>query len=250
MLQQTSVARVRGHWSSFLTRFPTPASCADAPLADVLVAWQGLGYPRRAKALHDTARTVCEEFGGVVPRDVADLRRLPGVGEYTASAVASFAYGEPVAILDTNVGRVLARALANRTLSRREARELADDLRPRTDVASFNQAMLDLGAQFCRATPRCETCPMARNCVWHRDGGPDPAPRSAGVSRAQAPYAGSDRELRGRVLRFLSDGPRSDEHIAELCRDLSDDRRRRVVSGLVNDGLVARGVGHYALAER
>lgn len=109
MLQQTQTSRVIEPWTKFLERFPTPRSCADVALAEVLGAWRGLGYHRRAKALHDTARVLRDEFDGVVPRTVKELRTLPGVGEYTAAAVASFAYGEHVAVLDTNVGRVLAR---------------------------------------------------------------------------------------------------------------------------------------------
>jgi len=127
---------------------------------------------------------------------VADLRRLPGVGEYTANAVASFAFGECVAVVDTNVGRVLARAVANRTLSVRDARVVANELLPRSNAAAFNQALLDLGAQFCTSTPRCDPCPMARVCRWHVEGGPDPAPRSAGVSRPQSKFQGSDRQAR------------------------------------------------------
>src|SRR5271155_3499156 len=116
MLQQTSTSRVKEPWERFLALFPTPAACADAALSDVLVAWSGLGYPRRAKALHDAARIIRNAFGGVVPDTVDDLVRLPGVGASTARAVATFAFAKPVAVLDTNVGRVLARAVANAPL--------------------------------------------------------------------------------------------------------------------------------------
>lgn len=247
MLQQTSTARVIVPWARFMEQFPTPQSCADAPLAQVLVAWSGLGYPRRAKALHDAARTITEEFAGAVPTEIEELRRLAGVGEYTANAVASFAYGRRVAVLDTNVGRVLARAVANDTLRMNAARELARALLPRRDVASFNQAMLDLGAQFCRATPRCAECPLATSCAWRQHGGPDPAPASAGVSRPQAAFVGSDRQLRGRVLRELHEGPRATTH---LVRELGGDRDRAesVLASLVRDGLITKVARGYCLS--
>jgi A/G-specific adenine glycosylase len=247
MLQQTSTARVVVPWTRFMERFPTADACAQAPLAEVLVAWSGLGFPRRAKALHDAARLIVDEFSGVVPGEVEELRRLPGVGEYTANAVASFAHGRPVAVLDTNVGRVLARAVANDTLAMRAARELAQELLPRSDAARFNQAMLDLGAQFCRATPRCGECPLASSCAWRREGGSDPAPRSAAVSRPQAPYGGSDRQLRGRVLRELHDGPRSRTYLVKTL-GVEGARARSVLAGLVGDGLIARVGRSYCLS--
>jgi A/G-specific adenine glycosylase len=238
MLQQTQTSRVIGPWSRFMDTYPTPGVCADASLADVLRLWNGLGYHRRAKALHDAARMIRDEFDGVVPDGVQDLRRLPGVGEYTANAVASFAFGRRVAVVDTNVGRVLARALENRTLSRAEARSAANELLPRTNAAGFNQSLLDLGAQFCTSTPRCLECPVARVCKWHREGGADPAPRSAGVSRAQSRFAGSDRQARGRVVAALRERPRSVQHLRR-CVDVTDPRRGDVlIAGLVNDGLI------------
>ena len=185
MLQQTQTSRVIEPWRRFVAAFPTASACADASLADVLRLWEGLGYHRRAKALHEAARLIRDEFGGVVPSEVPALRSLPGVGEYTAHAVASFSFGRPVAVLDTNVGRVLARAVENRTLSAREARGVAHALLPRRDVASFNQSMLDLGAQFCRSSPRCDDCPVARVCRWRLEGGADPAPR---VSYMRLPH--------------------------------------------------------------
>lgn len=240
MLQQTQTSRVEGPWRGFLDAFATPKDCADATLASVLRLWSGLGYHRRAKALHDTARMIRDEFGGVVPSEVDELRRLPGVGEYTAHAIASFAYARPVAVLDTNVGRILARALENRTLRPREARDCAQALLPRRGGAAFNQAMLDLGAQFCRSTPRCDVCPVERVCRWRREGGPDPAPRSAAVSRPQSPFHGSDRQVRGRVLAALRTQSLSTTQLVARLDDVARDRIEQVLATLLHDGLVAR----------
>jgi A/G-specific adenine glycosylase len=240
MLQQTQTSRVIGPWTRFLEAFPTPSSCADASLSDVLRLWSGLGYHRRAKALHDAAIIIRDDFGGVVPSHVSDLRRLPGVGEYTANAVGSFAFGHRVAVIDTNVGRVLARAVANRTLRVAEARGEAKVLLPRVDVASFNQAMLDLGAQYCTSSPRCDVCPVAHVCKWHLEGGPDPAPRSAGVSRPQPTFEGSDRQARGRILAVLREGPRAMRQLLGAMGSVDPTRGVTLVDELVADGLVER----------
>jgi A/G-specific adenine glycosylase len=248
MLQQTQTSRVVEPWRRFLELFPTPSRCADAPLSAVLTAWTGLGYPRRAKALHGAARVIRDDFDGNVPSDVASLRQLPGVGEYTAHAVASFAFHRPVAVLDTNVGRVLARALENRTLGHNEARSRAAQLMPARNSARFNQAMLDLGAQFCRAEPRCDACPVRAHCAWRREGGNDPAPQSAAVSRTQTTFAGSNRQLRGLVLRALTEKPHTVRQLARVVCDVPSSRRRDVLDSLVRDGLITRQGVTYSLA--
>ena len=249
MLQQTQTVRVVIPWERFLSVFPTPVACADAPLSRVLSLWAGLGYHRRAKALHEATRRIRDEFGGRVPADVALLRTLPGVGDYTANAVASFAFGLPVAVLDTNVGRVLARAAANRRLTRLEARDIAQKLLPRTEVAAFNQAMIDLGSQFCRAAPLCAQCPVARVCRWRVEGGSDPAPASAAVSRPQPPFEGSDRQARGRILGAVRQGPQPLEHLATLVGDSSRTRLPTLLAALVRDGLIERQGSVVRLAE-
>jgi A/G-specific adenine glycosylase len=249
MLQQTSTSRVLDPWRRFMERFPTPSSCAAASLADVLAVWRGLGYPRRAKALHETARILRDEYHDVVPSDVETLRQLPGVGDYTSAAVASFAYGEAVAVLDTNVGRVLSRAIANRRLRPSEARTLAHELLPRVNAAAFNQSMLDLGAQFCRATPRCEVCPLAKHCRWRQEGGEDPAPLSAAVSRRQSPFEGSNRQLRGRVLSALVDRPHTRHDLSTVLIDIESSRADEVLAGLLKDGLIARRSKVYSLPD-
>jgi A/G-specific adenine glycosylase len=240
MLQQTQTSRVIGPWTTFIASFPSPRSCADAPLSTVLRLWSGLGYHRRAKALHDAAKVIRDEFDGTVPRAVVDLRRLPGVGEYTANAVASFAFGDGVAVVDTNVGRVLARAIANRTLGLVEARTLANELLPRSNGSSFNQSMLDLGAQFCTSAPKCASCPVARVCAWNIEGGPDPAPRSAAVSRPQSKFQGSERQARGRLLAALRERPRTMRHLVACVEGADVERGATLVAGLIADGLVER----------
>lgn len=237
MLQQTSTSRVLGPWRAFLTAYPTPSDLAAAPLDEVLARWRGLGYPRRARALREAAILMRDSHGGRVPRDRDDLLALPGVGEYTANAVASFAFAEPVTVLDTNVGRVLARAVANSPLTRAAARALGDEVRAAQPSAAFNQSLLDLGAQFCRATPRCENCPVAAACRWRREGGPDPAPTSAAVSRPQAAYAGSDRQLRGRILARLESRPSPTQFAAHFA-DVEPVRLEAALCSLARDGLV------------
>lgn len=249
MLQQTSTARVVAPWANFLERFATPTDCANATLADVLRAWQGLGYPRRARDLHRASRRVRDHFAGSVPAGVDELRSLPGVGPYTAAAVASFAFGQREAVLDTNVGRVLARAVSNSPLTATQARSLATRLLPTNDAPAFNQAMIDLGATYCRATPKCAACPVSRVCRWNVDGGADPAPRSAAVSRSQASFAGSDRQIRGRVIAELGRAPRDVDALAERLADVDARRLEAVVQGLVDDGLVKRTARRVALSD-
>ncbi len=248
MLQQTQTSRVVEPWRQFIQRFPTARVCADASLAEVLTAWRGLGYNRRAKSLRAAAIVIRDDFDGDVPSDVEHLLTLPGVGEYTANAVASFAFGASVAVLDTNVGRVLARAVANRRLRPSEARVLAAEVLPSRHVASFNQAMIDLGAQFCRSSPRCDVCPLRRVCAWQRDGGDDPAIRSAGVSQPQSTFIGSNRQLRGQVLNALRDGSKSLRELDTTFHEVASERRDAVLESLVNDGLIVVDRRRYTLA--
>lgn len=249
MLQQTQTSRVVGPWERFLRRFPTPTACADASLADVLRLWDGLGYHRRAKALHAAAKMIRGQFNGEVPSSVPDLLRLPGVGDYTAHAVASFAFHQRVAVLDTNVGRVVARAVANRTLRAVEAKATARALLPRGDVAAFNQSMLDLGAQFCKSSPLCVECPVARHCRWRRDGGADPAPKSAGVSRPQPVFVGSNRQLRGKILAALRHSSRTERQLATMLDGAEPGRLDEVLDSLLRDGLIERKRSSFQLAQ-
>jgi A/G-specific adenine glycosylase len=230
MLQQTQTRRVIPKWQEFCAVFPTPAACAGAALADVLRTWHGLGYPRRARDLRDAAARIVTDHDGSVPAELAALLALPGVGPYTARAVLAFAFEHDVAVVETNIARVLARVAGERLTARR-VQDLADSLVPTGEGWAWNQVMMDVGATVCRPAPRCADCPVARRCRWHRAGHPhpDPATGSAGVSARQAPYEGSDRQARGRVLGRLAHGPAP-----------AGEFPPRIVAGLVADRLVVR----------
>jgi len=254
MLQQTQVARVLERFGPFLARFPDPAAMAAAPLADVLDAWAGLGYYRRARDLHRTAVAIVGQHAGRVPDELAALLALPGVGAYTARAVLVFAHERDHGVVDTNVARVLARAFRGEPLTAARVQLLADALVPAGAAWLHNQAMLDLGATVCTArAPRCDVCPLARGCAW-RAAGPvaDPARSTAGTSRPQAPFAGSDRQGRGRLLSALRgpDAAGVDASALDAVTGFADaDRSRRVADGLVADGL-ARWAGDVLEAPR
>jgi A/G-specific adenine glycosylase len=242
MLQQTQVVRVVPRFEVFLSRFPTPRACAAAAVGDVVRAWAGLGYNRRAVNLHAAARVCVERHRGRVPEDLAGLLALPGVGPYTARAVLAFATGRDHGVLDTNAARVLAR-LGGRRLGAAEAQARADDLVPPGRSWEWNQAVLDLGATAClKRAPRCPACPLASWCAWDRAGHPDPDPAtgSAGASGLQPAFAGSDRQGRGRLVAALRRAPVSQADLAAVAGWPADpDRAERVARSLVADGLAA-----------
>lgn len=240
MLQQTQVARVVPRYEAFLDRWPTPAACAAAPVAEVLRAWQGLGYNRRAVNLHRAAQVVAEAHGGVLPGDLDGLLALPGVGPYTARAVLAFAHEADVGVLDTNAARVLARRVGRR-LAPAEAQAAADAAVPEGQGWAWNQAVLDLGAGTCTARrPRCGGCPVTTGCAWHAAGcrEPDPARGSAGTSGPQGAFEGSDRQGRGRLVDALRAGPVGRDQVAQAAGWPTDpSRAARVAERLVADGL-------------
>jgi A/G-specific adenine glycosylase len=250
MLQQTQVARVVPRYQAFLASYPDPARCAAAPVGDVVRAWQGLGYNRRAVNLHRCAAVVVDRHEGVVPDRLEDLLALPGIGPYTARAVLAFAYERDVAVVDTNVGRVLAR-LAGRPLARNEVQAAADDAVPAGQGWAWNQGLLDLGATVCTArAPACERCPVSGWCAWGRSGtaGPDPAVGSAGVSGGQSRFEGSDRQGRGRLVDALRTGPVSRRELATVMGWPDDpERAERVAGTLVVDGLARWHRGRLVL---
>lgn len=239
MLQQTQVRRVIPKWSGFLDLFPTPEACAAVPLGEVLREWQGLGYPRRARNLHATATEVTRL--GSFPSTLEGLLALPGVGSYTARAVLAFAFEADAAVVDTNIARVLARVEGAR-LTAKQAQHLADEWLPVGQSWEWNQCLMDLGAVVCRPRPECDVCPLRRRCSW-RGIGPDPAEGSAGVSRPQARFEGSDRQARGRLLRAVAAAPVPRAHSARAMV-VTEERGERLVDALVSEGLLVddRGV--------
>jgi A/G-specific adenine glycosylase len=248
MLQQTQVPRVVPRYEAFLARFPTPAATATAPVADVVRAWAGLGYNRRAVNLHRAASEVVRRHGGALPRTLAELVALPGVGPYTARAVLAFAFEADVGVVEVNSARVLARAAAGRPLGAAEAQALADALVPSGQGWAWNQAMLDLGATVCTKTsPGCASCPVRPCCAW-AGSGPDPAVGSAGCGSRQSTFAGSDRQGRGRVVDALRRGPVALAALAEVAGWPGEpERARRVAAGLVADGLAVVADDELAL---
>lgn len=251
MLQQTPVSRVLSIWPAWVRRWPTPSATAAASAADVLRAWGKLGYPRRALRLHECAAVIARDHGDAVPDDVDTLLRLPGVGGYTARAVACFAFGQRVPVVDTNVRRVMARAVHGRADggAPSAARDHADVLAllPNSQAAQvFSVALMELGATVCTArAPRCGLCPVDR-CAW-RDAG---YPPSDGPPRRVQSYAGTDRQVRGRLLDVLraAEFPvtRAELDVAWLTDTA---QRDRALESLLADGLVTRTVGgRFALA--
>jgi len=241
MLQQTPVARVLPAYERWIARWPTPAALAAATAGDAVRAWDRLGYPRRALRLHAAATTIVVRHSGEVPADYAQLRALPGIGDYTAAAVAAFAFRQRHAVLDTNVRRVLARAVsglaepssAPTMAERRAASELLPDDGER--AATFGVALMELGALICRArVPQCARCPVAHRCAWRQAG----YPPSALPLRPGQRYEGTDRQARGAVLAILRAQP-GPARLAQLRSAWPDAvQLDRALDGLVADGLV------------
>jgi A/G-specific adenine glycosylase len=239
MLQQTQADRVIGHYAAFLDAFPTPLDCARAQPGDVVRLWSGLGYNRRALNLHRAATVVAETHGGMVPRDAVALRALPGVGAYTSRAVLSFAFEDDVAVVDTNVVRVLARSVAGAGVTVGQAQALADRVLPAGQSWAFNQAMFDVGATVCTASrPKCGACPLRHLCRWKRAGLSEPDPWRASPSvRPQSPFTGSDRQGRGRLVDALRQGAVAPDMVASACGWPDDPvRAERITASLVLEG--------------
>ncbi|PPF84845.1 hypothetical protein C5E07_04885 [Pseudoclavibacter sp. RFBJ3] len=247
MLQQTQAARVEPKWLDFMERWPTPGAMAEASEAEVLRFWDRLGYPRRALWLLACARAITAEHAGMVPSTRDALLALPGVGPYTASAVMSFAHGVPEPVVDTNVRRVLSRAFLGEETpwgpsAVRDAAEMLAVSPSETQAANlWNAASMELGALVCTAKrPNCEVCPIVATCAWFAAG----RPPSSAVKKRQAKFAGSDREMRGLVLRELRAIPGGVE--IEFLRShlapggLDEARFERAISSLQNDGLIVR----------
>jgi A/G-specific adenine glycosylase len=239
MLQQTPVSRVQPVFVIWMQRWPTPAALAADPPGEAVRVWGRLGYPRRALRLHAAATAIVERHGGEVPSDRADLLALPGVGEYTASAVASFAFGARHPVLETNVRRVFARLVKGQAFPPNSVttaeRELAASLMPAQDAHRWAAATMELGATVCTArAPRCGICPVARHCEWRAEGYPD----HAGPPRRGQAWAGTDRQVRGRLMAVLreAEGAVPKAHLDATWDD--EMQRERCLDALVADGLV------------
>lgn len=236
MLQQTPVVRVLPVWEEWMRRWPTPADLAAEPPGEAVRHWGRLGYPRRALRLHACAKAITIEHGGEVPSDHATLLALPGIGEYTAAAVASFAFGGSHPVLDTNVRRVLGRTVRAEeyppTATTAAERRLAHDLLPLVGAPVWGVAVMELGALVCTArSPQCERCPVQAQCAWRLAGKP------RGQARKGQTYDGTDRQCRGRLLAVLraAHGP-----VPKTALDAAWDepvQRERALDGLITDGL-------------
>ncbi|MCI6573820.1 MAG: A/G-specific adenine glycosylase [Actinomycetaceae bacterium] len=242
MSQQTPVARVVPTWLTWMHRWPTPPAMARASAAEVLIAWDRLGYPRRALRLLECARILTEHHSGKLPKDRNALLALPGIGEYTADALLAFAFHAYSVVLDTNIRRVLARwhgdAFPTAHLTKAE-RERATIFVPKEgkDAARWNQAVMELGAIVCTATsPQCQNCPVAELCGWKLDGYPRPATTA---SAAPQKFAGTQREARGKIMAVLRAEPDSTFAHADLLQasGLPTERFTPALQALVHDGL-------------
>lgn len=241
MLQQTPVSRVLPVYEQWLERWPDPAALAAEPSGEAVRAWGRLGYPRRALRLHAAATAITHLHDGEVPTDHGELLALPGIGEYTAAAVASFAYGQRHAVLDTNVRRVFARAVTGveyppNAMTAAE-RKVAQRLLPADEAtaARWAAATMELGALICTARgPECVRCPIAAQCAWRLAG----SPAHEGPPRRGQTYAGTDRQVRGKLLAVLRDATAPVPQAALDAVWHEPVQRARALDGLVADGLV------------
>lgn len=244
MLQQTPAARVIPYWESWMDLWPEPADLADATPAEVIQAWGTLGYPRRALRLRECAAVIAEQYGQV-PDNEEDLRALPGIGDYTAAAVAAFAYGKRTVVLDTNIRRVISRAHSGQALPLPHLtsgeRAVAANLVPDDSAESvlWNQSTMELGAVICRARDAdCDSCPVKDLCAWRAAG--YPGDLHAGKRRTQ-PWEGTDRQARGRIMAILREADGELVPIdAILAATPRDHQTLRAIDALIADGLAVR----------
>jgi A/G-specific adenine glycosylase len=238
MLQQTQVNRVEPKYLEFMERWKTPQALADSRFSDLLKFWQGLGYPRRARNLYDAAAQIDKFHDGKVPSTIEELLLLPGIGPYTARAVMVFAFEARVGVLDTNVGRLLAR-WSGYPLQVKEAQQIADELVDPERPWLWNQGLFDLAATRCtKQNPRCSGCPVEKWCSWRGVGG-DPSLGSAGVTAKQRRFQDSDRQARGRLLKALTARPVPISEAA-AAMGLVDDQARasRLITDLQGERLL------------
>ena len=248
MLQQTPVHRVLPQWQRWMELWPTPEHLAKAPLSDALREWSRLGYPRRAKRLHECAEVITRIHNGQVPEQLEELRALPGVGEYTAAAIRAFAFAQSEIVLDINIRRVYARCwsgVSEPTSSPNSTeRELARNLIPAGDDGTWAAATMELGALICKArNPLCAQCPLAMQCLWRSRDYPVAPPKA----KKSAHWQGSDRQCRGVILDALRKIPEvNGKKLAELWSDAS--QYEKAIASLLDDGLIEKRGKNFALA--
>lgn len=238
MLQQTSVERVLPKYLAFVERFDTPRHLAESKLGEALSLWTGLGYPRRCRHLYLCAQKIVEQHDGCVPQELDQLLALPGVGQYTARAVQCFAHRKVVGVVDTNVSRVLSR-IEGISMSAKQLQQSADAIVPVDAAWEWNQVMMDFGARHCTARlPKCESCPVRKHCSW-QGSGEDPAVGSAGASKPQAKFSGSDRQARGAAMKAVVSGARTiTDVIVAMNLDGDTARAHRLLNDLASEGLL------------
>ena len=244
MSQQTPVARVAPQWEDWMERWPSPKDLAAASQAEVLRAWGKLGYPRRALRLKECAAVIAEQHNNVVPDDVDTLLSLPGIGDYTARAVACFHYGKNVPVVDTNVRRVYARAVDGQFLQPPASKKelaLVEALLP-ADASlgtTFSTALMELGALVCTAkNPQCHGCPLQPTCAWQHAGCPQPSDEELRKAKKRVQkFAGTDRQVRGLIMDVLrtAEGPVDKSAIDIVWPDAA--QRERALASLLEDGL-------------
>ena len=249
MSQQTPIPRVQPIWERWMSLWPTPADLAKASPAEVLVEWSHLGYPSRALRLRDCALSITRDFGGLLPSSYEALLELPGIGPYTASAIASFQFHQRVPVLDTNIRRVFARICDGVEFARRSAPSRSEfaaamEWLPEdgAECALWNVAIMEFGALVCtQRSPKCDGCPLRENCAWAKGGFPPAEVRPRGQA-----WKGTDRQARGRVMAALRASPSGisiDEAVAAAGLEGADPQQApRVIEALIRDGLVAEEV--------
>jgi A/G-specific adenine glycosylase len=248
MLQQTPVNRVLPIWIEWMERWPTPEDLASAKKSELLKAWGRLGYPRRALRLHESATIIAKEFNNQVPQTLEDLRKLPGVGEYTAAAIMAFAHKKESLVLDVNIRRLFSRLLDGQELPplhiTNTERQSRNELIPK-QAHTWAAATMELGALICTATkPKCEICPLAHSCLWRASG----YPPSQTTKKKVQKWHGTDRQCRGVVIKHLRHTKKADQaKLAELWDNES--QLEKCLAALLKDGLITQKNKSFSLVD-
>ena len=248
MLQQTPVNRVLPIWNEWMNRWPTPKELSEAKKSDLLKAWGRLGYPRRALRLHEAATIIAAQHNNQVPKTEEELRKLPGVGEYTAAAIMAFAHKEKSLVLDVNIRRLFARALDGQEFPSlhitNTERQKRVELIPRK-ASRWAAATMELGALVCTATkPLCEKCPIANQCLWRANG----YPKSENKKKSAQKWHGTDRQCRGTIIEHLRKNENSTtKNLQTLWKDNS--QLEKCLASLIKDGLIEKKREKYSLVD-